>query len=72
VQDKKSASRHSSAVTLVKRIQSLCEAGWLVQGTSVMHHRRVTLNLTAKARRELNAVSLRLEADLAQLLRQET
>jgi DNA-binding MarR family transcriptional regulator len=63
---------HSSAVTLVKRIQSLCEAGWLVQGTSAVHHRRVTLSLTPKARRELNAVSARIEAELSQLLGRET
>jgi DNA-binding MarR family transcriptional regulator len=63
---------HSSAVTLVKRIQSLCEAGWLVQGTSAVHHRRVTLSLTPKARRELNAVSSCIEAELSQLLGRET
>ncbi len=62
---------HGSPVTLVKRIQSLCEAGWLVQGTSAIHHRRVTLNLSPKARRELNAVSSRIEAELALFLRRE-
>lgn len=61
---------HASPVTLVKRIQGLCMAGWLEQGTSTVHHRRVTLSLSAKARRELNAVSLQLETDLAQLLKQ--
>lgn len=63
---------HGSPVTLVKRIQSLCEGGWLVQGTSTIHHRRVTLNLSPKARRELNSVSSRLESDLDQLFRRET
>lgn len=62
---------HASPVTLVKRIQSLCDDGWLVQGTSLVHHRRVTLTLSAKARRELNAVSARLESELAQFLRRE-
>lgn len=61
---------HGSAVTLVKRIQGLCEAGWLVQGTSALHHRRITLSLSPKARRELNAVSTRVESELAQFLNQ--
>ena len=59
---------HASPVTLVKRIQGLCEGGWLVQGSSQVHHRRVTLSLSPKARRELNAVSAQLESELAQLL----
>ena len=58
---------HGSPVTLVKRIQGLCEGGWLEQGTSPVHHRRVTLTLSPKARRELDAVSTQLEADLQQL-----
>ena len=62
---------HGSPITLVKRIQSLTESGWLVQGTSDLHHRRVTLSLSAKARRELNAVSSRIESELAQFLRRE-
>lgn len=62
---------HGSPVTLAKRIQALCDAGWLVQGTSAEHHRRVTLSLSSKARRELNAVSSRLESELAQFLRRQ-
>lgn len=59
---------HGSPVTLMKRIQQLCQAGWLVQGSSDIHHRRVTLHLSVMARRELNAVSTQLETQLAQFI----
>lgn len=62
---------YGSAVTLVKRIQGLCHSGWLVQGTSQLHHRRVTLRLSAKAQREFNAMSAQIEAELAQFVRQQ-
>lgn len=59
---------HGSPVTLLRRIQKLCEGGWLVQGTSPLHHRRVTLSLSSKARQELNVVSSKIESELSQLL----
>ncbi len=62
---------HGSPVTLFKRIQRLCESGWLVQGTSAIHHRRVTLSLSPKAGRELNAVSTRIESELEQLFKRK-
>lgn len=61
---------HGSPATLVKRIQGLCQAGWLLQGTSEVHHRRITLTLSAHAKRELNTVSSIIETHLAQFLRQ--
>lgn len=63
---------HASPVTLVKRIQSLCESGWLLQGVSDVHHRRVTLQLSAMARTEINSVSTRIDMDLARFLSQKT
>lgn len=53
-----------SPVTQMKRIQRLCKDGWLQQGTSEQHHRRITLNLSPRAIRELNAVSHQLEKQL--------
>jgi hypothetical protein len=55
-----------SPVTLMKRIQRLCNDGWLIQGSSDLHHRRVKLQLSDKATRELNAVSALLENQLGQ------
>lgn len=63
---------YGSAVTLVKRIQGLCQSGWLVQGGSALHHRRVTLRLSAKAQREFNTMSTRIEAELTRWVRRET
>jgi hypothetical protein len=53
-----------SPVTQMKRIQRLCEDGWLVQGSSDLHHRRIALSPSPKATRELNAVSDLLESQL--------
>ena len=53
-----------SPVTQMKRIQRLCQDGWLLQGSSELHHRRITLSLSPRATRELNAVSQQLEKQL--------
>lgn len=53
-----------SPVTQMRRIQQLCKQGWLEQGTSLIHHRRITLRLSLKAMRELNAISDRIETHL--------
>lgn len=58
-----------SPVTQMKRIQRLCQSGWLEQGSSDQHHRRITLNLSLKATRELNAVSALLESQLRRSLK---
>lgn len=58
-----------SPVTLMKRIHMLQETGWLVTGTSELHHRRVRLRLSAKSLRELNNTSTRLEQSLKSVLK---
>ena len=59
----------SSPVTLLKRVHELCDAGWLIQGKSENHHRRVTLRLSAKAQKELNTLSHEIELGLSFYLR---
>ena len=54
-----------SPVTQMKRIQQLCREGWLVQGSSRLHHRRISLLLSPRATQELNAISEVLENHLS-------
>ena len=58
----------ASPVTVLKRIRSLCEGGWLTQGSSAAHHRRITLHLSQKAGREMATASQAADAALANLL----
>lgn len=61
-------SLSASPVTLFSRIKGLCEGGWLLQSSSTHHHRRIALRLSAKARRELQAVTARVESELVAVL----
>jgi hypothetical protein len=54
-----------SPVTQMKRIQLLYREGWLVQGPSDQHHRRISLQLSPKATQELNAISEVLDSHLS-------
>jgi hypothetical protein len=58
-----------SPVTQMKRIQRLCQDGWLIQGSSDLHHRRITLQLSPRATREMNKVSAALDTQLRQHLK---
>ena len=60
----------ASLVTVLKRIKGLCAAGWLTQGSSQAHHRRITLQLSDKASREMAHASQAVDEAIAHLLRQ--
>jgi hypothetical protein len=60
-----------SPVTQMKRIQRLCQQGWLQQGASDVHHRRITLQLSTKATQELNTISELIETQLSQRLKSQ-
>ena len=66
------AALPGSPVTLMKRIQRLTHDGWLVQGSSAYHHRRITLQLSAHAAQELNAISEVLENHLGKAFKTAT
>lgn len=56
-----------SPVTLMKRLRLLRETGWLEMYNSNLHHRRIRLELSLKAKQDLNKVSTALEKSLPAL-----
>lgn len=54
-----------SPVTLMKRLRVLKETGWLEMHRSDIHHRRLRLELSLKAKQDLNKVSAALEKSLS-------
>lgn len=59
----------ASLVTVLKRIKGLCATGWLTQGSSEAHHRRITLRLSEKASREMTCASQAIDDALTQLIK---
>lgn len=53
-----------SPVTLMKRLRWLKDHDWLEMHKSDIHHRRIRLELSAKAKQDLNKVSAALEKSL--------
>jgi hypothetical protein len=53
-----------SPVTLMKRLRSLKDGGWLEMHSSSIHHRRIRLELSIRAKQDLNRVSAALEKSL--------
>jgi hypothetical protein len=60
------ASLPGAPATKFKRIQMLRDGGWLKAGASDLHHRRVSLALTRKAKSELDKIASALEVHLRQ------
>lgn len=57
----------ASSVTLLNRISALDADGWIQKTPSGLHHRRKSITLTGKARREIARLSLSLDKTLADL-----
>lgn len=65
-----SLSSLASSVTLLNRIGTLTETGWLEKGHSSLHHRRRAITLTSKANAEITRLSSSLDAALQSLVKQ--
>lgn len=66
-----SLSSLASSVTLLNRIGTLSETGWLKKGQSSLHHRRKSITLTGKARAEIARLSSSLDVALQSLATQK-
>lgn len=53
-----------SPVTLMKRLRVLKDNGWVEMHSSELHHRRIRLELSLKAKQDLNKVSSAIEKSL--------
>lgn len=66
-----SLSSLASSVTLLNRISTLSETGWLEKCQSSLHHRRKSIALTSKARAEIARLSSSLDVALQSLVKQQ-